>query len=304
MFRGLQKDHITVLTGNGGGDCGYVFYPDREYLVIADAGPNGMFFTSICSGTNSVEDSGAALRLLAGEKPTLEDLLSPEEYQKLFAEKILPSRTGSVCGTVLRPDGKPLQGASVNLWEPRSDDLPSNEFSDPNTASDTGHFCIEHADPGRYLLTVEQNDFDHDVRYMAFYPGVSSRDKAVLVEIKAGVKLPDVTLATIREPVFRIRIRVRTPDGGHLSYNNGCFVVVQSEYRDPLSYRIDGFIEDDGSRTFGYIPAGKYFVDTYFVPVLVDGEEKMSPEASKWKPVHQEVVVSGDTDVVIRLEPK
>jgi hypothetical protein len=118
VFRGSNQPHLSVVSGLGTGDCGYMFWPGESYLVYASSGPRGLWFTSICSGTTSIEDSGTAVRFLTGEKPTAEDLLSPPEYQRRYSAEILPKRTGSVCGHVLKPDGSPLKGANVELWEP------------------------------------------------------------------------------------------------------------------------------------------------------------------------------------------
>lgn len=304
VFRGEKQGRISVLTGLGTGDCGFDFETGQVYLVYASNHPAGSWFTSICSGTKAVEDAGTAVRFLAGDRPTAEDMLSPQEYQKLYFEKILPKRTGSVCGQVLKPDGKPLEGAAVELWEPRDDGLPSRGGSDPNTSTKDGHFCIEHVPPGsRYLLTAESSDFDHDARYMAFYPGVTLQEQAVPVEITPGVRLPDVELTTFYEPLYTIRIRVATPDGTRLSFENGCGVMVDSVYRDPLSYHEDHTLEKDGSYTFGYIPAGKYIVTTYFQPDFKGAQMRQFPEASNWKPARQEVIVSGNTEVVVQMQP-
>ena len=302
-FRGGNQDGVSVLTGLGTGDCGYNFQTGKTYLVYASKSQGGVWFTSICSGTNAIEDAGAALRFLTGKKPTNEDLLSLRQYATLYNEKILPKRTGSVCGQVLKADGKPLKGASVDLWELRDDDLPSRSASDPNTSTNTGHFCIQHAEPGRYLLTAEWSDFDHDSRYMAFYPGVSSREEAIQLSVRPGVRLPDVKLTTFYEQLHTIRIRVDTSDGTKLSYKNGCGVLIDSIHRDPLSYHISGTLEEDGSVTFGYIPPGKYVITTYFVPNFAGGRGVPFPEASKWKSMRKEVIVRGDTEIVIHVEP-
>lgn len=302
VFRGDKADRVSVVTGLGLGDCGYDFQTGRTYLVYASRTADGGWFTSICSGTSSIEDAGTALRFLSGEGPAAEDLLSPMEYAKQYSETILPKRTGSVCGVVLKPDGTPLKGAMVDLWQLRDDDLPPHTASDENTSTETGHFCIQYVDPGQYWLTVQSEDYEGHARYMAFYPGVSSRDEAISLDIEAGVRLPDVRLTTFYEPVYRIRIRVVTSDGTQLSFKNGCAVRVDSVYRDLLSYHVDGQLEADGGRVFGLIPAGKYVVTTYFRPDFDHGMQPF-PEASKWKPARQEVTVSGDTDVVLHMEP-
>src|SRR5262249_42049099 len=120
-FRGKNHDQMSVVTGLGTGDCGYDFQTGSSYLVYASAGPHETWFTSICTGPATVEEAGTALRLLSGEKPAALDLLSPQEYAKHYFEKVLPKRTGSVCGYVLKPDGTPLKGASVEIWEQRND---------------------------------------------------------------------------------------------------------------------------------------------------------------------------------------
>jgi hypothetical protein len=131
---------------------------------------------------------------------------------------------------------------------------------------------------------------------------VQAREKAGQLHIEPGVRLPDLKFTTTREPLFTIRIRVVTPDATQLSYKNGCGVVVSSVYRDPLSYHISHGLEEDGSYTFGYIPAGKYVIGTYFQPHFDGREMKPFPEASKWAPARKEVLVGGDTEVVIHME--
>lgn len=115
--------------------------------------------------------------------------------------------------------------------------------------------------------------------------------------------MSDVKFTTFQQAVYSIRIRVLAPDKTQLSYKNGCGVAVDSEDRNPLSYHESHTLEEDGTYTFGYIPPGKYQVTAYFEPDFEGGEVKPFPEAAKWKPVRQEVVVRGDTEVVVHLEP-
>lgn len=296
-FKGETHDQVSVVTGLGNGDCGYDFQTGSAYLVFASAGPQKAWFTSICTGTAAIEDAGTALRLLGSEPPTVDDLLSPQEYSKQYFQNVLPKRSGSVCGYVLKPDSTPLKGANVELWEQRDDDLPAHSADDPNTSRDDGHFCIEHAGPGHYLLTAESTDYDHGARFMAFYPGVESQEVAVPLDIRAGIRLPDVNLTTVRQRLYTIRIRVITSNGSKLSCTG---VAVNSPYGHPLSYHVDHSLEDDGTYTFGYIPAGKYQVVTYFEP---EDDDKPCSDASKWKLAQKEALVSGDTEVVIPMEP-
>jgi hypothetical protein len=302
VFRGTSQTHLTVVTGMANGDCGYDFWPGESYLVYATSG-EGVWFTSTCAGTRAIEDSGYAVRYFSGEKPTAEDLLSPEEYQKYFYDNVLTKRTGSVCGQVLKPDGSPLDRASVDLWQPRKDDLPPRRWSEQNLSSTAGHFCIKNVHPGKYFLTAEKNDFQGWSRFMAFYPGVNSQADATQLSIEARVSQPDVKFTTIHEAVYEIRIRVLASDKVRLSYKNGCGVAVDSVERNPLSYHINHTLEEDGSYTFGFIPPGKYLVTTYFQPNFVEDQMKPFPEAAMWKAAQKEVAVTGNTEVVVQMEP-
>jgi hypothetical protein len=303
VFRGTHQQHLSMVTGLGTGDCGYVFWPGESYLVYATSWPGGIWFTSICSGTAEIEDAGAAIRFLAGEKPKDEDVVPLQDYRKHYYEEVLPKRTGALCGQVMKPDGTPLKGAEVELWELRNDNLPPRGGSDPNTSTDTGHFCVANVPPGEYFLSAESEDYDNGARFMGYYPGVYSQAEAKKLTVQRGVHSPDVKFTTFHERLYTIRIRVVTSDGTPVSYKNGCGVAVDSELRDPLSYHIDHTLDEDGSYTFGYIPRGEYIVTTYFQPDLEGSEPRPFAEASKWKPARQEVLVRGDTDVLVQLEP-
>src|SRR5260370_3411993 len=148
VFRGTHQEHVSIVTGLGTGDCGYVFWPGESYLVYATSS-GGIWFTSICSGTNAIEDARTAIRFLICDKPAADDLLSPQQYEKQYYEKVLPKRTGSVCGQVLKPDGSPLKGARFELWALRTDNLPPPGASRPNPSSDTVPFAFENVLPGR-----------------------------------------------------------------------------------------------------------------------------------------------------------
>jgi protocatechuate 3,4-dioxygenase beta subunit len=303
VFRGTQQTHLTIVTGMGTGDCGYDFSAGESYLVYASSLPGGTWFTSICSGTQTVEDSGTAIRFLSGEKPTADDLLSPQAYQTQYYKNVVPTRTGSVCGEVRKPDGTPLKGAIVQLWEPRDGGLPPHEDADPNNSSESGHFCIRDVAPGKYFLTAESYDYDHWARYMAFYPGADSQTAAAQLSIEKRVRHPHVTFTTFHESLYSIRITVVASDGTPLSYKNGCSVAVDSVDNDPLSYHTKGGLNEGGTTHFGYIPPGKYLVTTYFQSDFEGAVPKQFPEALRWKPARQEVVVRGDTTVELHLEP-
>jgi len=65
-FNGSVAKVAEVITGTGGGDCGYPFKEGRDYLVYASHSPDDptVLSTSICSGTAPVENAAADLSYL------------------------------------------------------------------------------------------------------------------------------------------------------------------------------------------------------------------------------------------------
>jgi len=62
-YSGNPGSEVAVQTGLGGGDCGYHFDPRHTYLVYGDKS-NENLYTGICSGTQPIEQAGAALAWL------------------------------------------------------------------------------------------------------------------------------------------------------------------------------------------------------------------------------------------------
>jgi hypothetical protein len=72
-FRGTPTHHVNVVTGMGGGDCGFPFKSGGEYLVYTYAnGASAVPSTGICTRTAAVSDAGedlAFLRSLVAKGP-------------------------------------------------------------------------------------------------------------------------------------------------------------------------------------------------------------------------------------------
>jgi hypothetical protein len=276
----------------GMGDCGFDFEAGREYLVFADKVDAGDFFTSICTGTTLLEHAGPSLRLLRGEPPAAEDLLDQRKYY----EDVLPRWTGGVCGHVNKPDGQPLGGAMVTLWQVRDEPLPSKTAADPNNSKPDGSFCIKDVDPGRYLLMAEQTDYDSWTRLMGFYPGVPKHSLALPLEVRPGTTSYNLQFSLSKEALFRVRIKAVLYDGSPLPWKKPwehVMVAIDSPDQDPLAYHESHGVNEDGSYTFGYIPAGRYTFATYISPA----------DASAWQPAKEEADITRNTEVVLKLLP-
>ena len=73
-------------------------------------------------------------------------------------------------------------------------------------------------------------------------------------------------------------------------------VTAKGAIKEDGSYSLTTYKENDGA------PPGKYQVATYFQPDFESGAMKQFPEANKWKPAQQEVIVRGDTEVTVQME--
>jgi hypothetical protein len=294
-YRGNASGSVTVLTGLGGGDCGFDFETGKQYLVYARRVNTEILFTSICSGTSSLEEAGPALRFLRGEPPTSDDLLDPQKYYEKFGAQ----QYGTACGRVTRPDGSPLGGASVDMTQVRDEPFPPKSASDPDMSKPNGSFCISGISPGKYVLTAETTDFDHDFRWMGYYPGATKRAEATLLEVKAGTKLRNLDFTVRKESLYTVSFRIQSSDGSPVPLDN-LRVRIDSPDRDELAYHLDQHNED-GECTMGYVPPGHYLVRTYIQ--MNDPEEKVPVELTKWRMANQEVDIKSDAEIVLKLSP-
>jgi protocatechuate 3,4-dioxygenase beta subunit len=64
-FRGIEGKEVEVITGLGGGDCGYGFRLGQQYLVYAHSSEDKLF-TSICSGTRPLSEAANDLSYIQG----------------------------------------------------------------------------------------------------------------------------------------------------------------------------------------------------------------------------------------------
>ncbi|MBW8351559.1 hypothetical protein K0H71_19260 [Bacillus sp. IITD106] len=72
VWKGPKHSEITILTGLGGGDCGFEFKEGEEYLVYANEstmyGPDSLV-TTICNRTNILSSSHGDLEKLGEDLP-------------------------------------------------------------------------------------------------------------------------------------------------------------------------------------------------------------------------------------------
>jgi hypothetical protein len=244
-----------------------------------------------------LEHAGPALRFLRGEQPTPDDLLDLESYY----EKFVPQWRGTACGRVTKTDGTPLDKASINMTQARSEPFPPNRADDPNGSKMDGSFCIPNISPGKYLLSAERTDYDNYFRWMGYFPGVRKHAEAVPIDVRAGDNLSNLQFTVRKEPLYTVPFRIVTPDGSPLPLES-LGVSVDSPDRDDLAYHLTQNGNENGLFYAGYVPPGYYTVQTYIQPDPETG--KIPVELSKWRMAKQEVVIPSDTEIVVlKLTP-
>jgi hypothetical protein len=145
LFRGPTSAEIQIVTGGGGGDCGYRFGKGKDYLVFAYEGRDGQLTTSICARTQP----------LAAASGDLEYLRAAFHENQPF---------GRLSGTVSR--------ATNDLVRQRFTTRPASGIrvvftSGPNryeTSTDAkGEFAVESAPAGEYAVQVvaAENEYVH-----------------------------------------------------------------------------------------------------------------------------------------------
>jgi hypothetical protein len=88
-WKGVEESQVKIITGQGGGDCGYHFVPDGEYLVYgrySDMYGKSQLSTGICDRTVDLGAANEDLKILGnGVSPVKQvDIVSNDSSEKLF----------------------------------------------------------------------------------------------------------------------------------------------------------------------------------------------------------------------------
>jgi hypothetical protein len=102
-FRGVEAKEVEVLTGSGGGDCGYGFQLGGQYVVYAYRDNTNRLYTGICSRTRPASDADADLAYIM-------DLPKAEPGGTIFGEIKLQRRNETNW-----IDATPLKGVKLLL---------------------------------------------------------------------------------------------------------------------------------------------------------------------------------------------
>ena len=139
-FTGVRDGSVEVMTGSGGGDCGFPFREGAEYVVYAQRGAPGMpLYASLCSRTREVSRAAADLdyaRAVASGAALA---------GRISGDVLLATRSLSPAPPVRDP--RPLPDIGVRL-------VHDGQSTRAVTGSD-GRFSAEPLAAGRYTATLE-----------------------------------------------------------------------------------------------------------------------------------------------------
>jgi len=125
----------VVITGMGGGDCGYAFRVGTRYLIATHKRPDGHAVTGICSGTQPAESAGPL-------KSYLETLSQPSPGAKISGNILL--LPAALQRSAIR--NEPLAGVRLLLTGPVQRTVQSGT---------DGTFAFERLPAGQYTLSAQ-----------------------------------------------------------------------------------------------------------------------------------------------------
>jgi hypothetical protein len=266
-YKGGLGPKIQIKTGLGGGDCGAIFTPGMKYLVFASGLSANDLVVSMCSPGGWIGNGTLVteLRYLRKERPAAGDLASfrpwnAQEYAALegqrrrdFEEnqKRYAALTGKICGKVQQEKSKDpsfgtLSFLSVAGYSPV--DHPMTQVGED------GSFCSGPLGPGKYYLYFTRSS-DNGLTAALYYPGVSERTKATVIEIAAGQTQSAFIFKVPVQKMYSVRGIISTNDKAGLDGHSVYLSLVSLE-RGPYPSAYSQSIDFQSSFP---LPKTKYF---------------------------------------------
>src|SRR5262247_3055052 len=105
-FRGVPGAVAEVITGWGGGDCGFEFKRGERYLVYAYTNPqDNKLYTSICQRTRALSEAGEDLQYIRGLSSAPSGALIYGEVRRYRREASAGRQPDSMAGIKISIDG-------------------------------------------------------------------------------------------------------------------------------------------------------------------------------------------------------
>lgn len=220
-FRGVEGAEVEVLTGRGGGDCGFGFRRAQQFLVYAYRSEGDQkLHTNICTRTRAISEADPDLVYIRG--------LSKAKSGGTISGKVVRNRRNETGGS----NGEPLAGVKVTIDGPQKAEAVTDA---------KGEFKIEGIQPGEYTVVP------------AAPKGLATRGP------DEKVKVADRGCAAVHfwlESSARISGCVLNAQG--LSVAKAEIVLIQADKERYQGYADYAYADEDGSYSFKLIPEGRY----------------------------------------------
>ena len=209
-----------------------------------NSGPDGVYtFYDVHAGTYDFTANlppGTELTQKAQNAP-LSSFEIPDGACYEYDVYALP--TGHLHGEVVGPDGKPLAIASLELYRVGAYDAARPGYWGFQGA--TGAFDFDHVGPGKYILVYNRpNRRDPNSPFpRAFYPGVSSIDKAKPITLKDGQSLDKINFKVANGYPSR-SVRVQLKWTGARPAGEVTVAANADKYENPSLNKIDDGLYD------------------------------------------------------------
>jgi hypothetical protein len=217
---------IEVVTGTGGGDCGYPFKVGQQYLLYASKTPSGRLSASICSRTRPIADAQEDLRYLTTMGKSGSGV---RVYGRINELKQDPAEAETV-------DYGPVEGLTVSIR--------GATFARDVLTNADGRFEFPNLPVGKASLTI--------ILPFGYQPSPIESD----LELKDTRACRELDLS-IRQ-VARASGRVVDSAGRPLAGVDVEAVAAELAGFDPPSYHYPAKTDERGAFEFDYLPPGSY----------------------------------------------
>ena len=225
-FRGISETTAEVVTGSGGGDCGYDFKLNESYLVYADNFKDKLY-TGICTRTQHI-------------------LKAAEDLE--YINNLSKTKAGAtIYGTV----NKYRQLKSDEEWQPNPPlpdirlTIEGNGTSFETTTNSSGKFSLSNLASGDYILKLLVPKgfypFDYEQTVKIHEKGCAEVHFSLAVDTSLSGRILNETGA----PASKIMLNLIPVEQINERYQKDNYFVQA---------------DDDGRFTFRTIPSGKYYL--------------------------------------------
>lgn len=225
-WRGRVAD--VVVTGIGGGDCGYDFQVGVRYVIVGDRNESdGLVRTGVCSMTSPLAQAGAM-------RDYVESLSAPSTGGRLWGTVATQKPWAPGDGTPREP--KPVANVRVTITGPAEASV---------TTGPDGRFSFDTLPPGDYRLSAELGDHKIDFKGPVATTLEGPYACAVLdILVPSAASLNGIVMYDDGRPAAGVPVQL-----------------VAAEPRAADAFLgVGGPTDEDGAYTLSSVPPGRYLV--------------------------------------------